>query len=174
MKKYALTIATLFIVAFTFAQGVKTQITSKTSVVFPSQPEKKEQGPVVQYTLVAKDSSTAYTVAVVDLEATNGLSAEALALAATDPTFWDQAESVFLGSVPDAKKLKREIRKVGSNEAMYIELERMMDGKKVLVSAMIMLEGKFSINLVHMDKTAGDAGREKFFTSLETTEAVKQ
>lgn len=171
MKKFIFSFALLFMVSFVFAQDVKTQLTPKTSVVFPSTPEKKEQGPVTQFMLVGKDSASVYTVAVIDLEATNGLTEQMLAMAATDPTFWDQAEGGFMGSMgPDAKKIKREIRKVNGKEAMYIEVENMMEGKKVQVTAMILLEGKLSINLVHLDKVGGDAGKDKFFNSLQTTQ----
>jgi hypothetical protein len=175
MKRYILAVAALFFVSFVSAQGVKTQLTPSSSAVFHSQPEKKEQGPVTQYTLVNKDSSILYTVAVVDLEATNGLTADVLAMAMADPSFWDQAEGGLMGSMgADAKKVKREIRKINGKEALYMEVERMEDGKKSLVSAMILIEGKNSINLVHRDRTAGDPNKDKFFASIEMAEAAKQ
>jgi hypothetical protein len=145
-------------------------VTTKTSVVFPFQPKKIENGPVTSFNYVAADSALVYTVAVVDLEVSNGLTAETLALAAADPTFWDQAEGGFMGTMgADAKKLKREIRKINGKEAMYIEVQRSgTKGEKLICTAMVLIEGKYSVNFVHIDRTKGDPNRDKFFLSIDT------
>jgi hypothetical protein len=172
IMKTFLFIAFLFVSAQIVAQNTKTMVTTKTSVVFPGQPKKVENGPVTSFNYAASDSGSIYTVAVVDLEATNGLTAETLALAATDPSFWDQAEGGFMNSMgADAKKIKREIRKINGKEAMYIEVERPgTNGVKAICAAMILVEGKYSVNFVHVDKTKGDPNRDKFFSSVETVQ----
>ena len=169
MKQF-LFIAFLLSSSFLFAQEAKVMVTPKTSVVFPSQPSKTENGPVTTFSYTAGDSLFVYTVAVVDLEATNGLSAETLALAAADPSFWDQAEGGFMNSMgAETKKIKREIRKINGKEAMYIEVEKPgPNGERMFCTAMILVEGKFSVNFVHVDKTKRDPNRDKFFSSVET------
>ena len=171
--KFTAIVAFLFVSVISVAQEVKVMVTPKTSVVFPSQPKKVENGAVTSFNYVGPDSSFVYTVAVVDLEATNGLTAETLAQAAADPSFWDQAEGGFMNSMgADAKKIKREIRKINGKEAMYIEVEKPgPKGEKLICAAMILVEGKFSINFVHVDRTKGDPNRDKFFNSVETNQS---
>jgi|688.fasta_scaffold22137_2 hypothetical protein len=171
MKKFITVIVVCLAFVPGFAQEVKTVITPKTSVVFPSQPTKTEQGPSTTYVVVGKDSAFVYTVALVDLEAVSGVTAEMMTLAMVDPSFWDQVEGGFIGSMGEGiTKKKREIRTVNGKQAMYIEVEK-KDGANTLdIATMIVMEGKNSINLVHINKKGKDAGRDKFFNSLETKE----
>lgn len=153
------------------AQEVKMAVTPKTSVSFPGQPSKTEAGAAVNYILAAKDSAYVYTVAVIDLEASRGLSAEVIALAVLDPTFWDQVETGYLTSMGEGfVKRKREVRTINGKQALYIEGDKKDGSSAVDIAALVFMEGKYSINFVHINKTGKDPGRERFFSSIETKE----
>lgn len=168
MKKVLTLIACSFLLFQAKAQDTKVDLTPKTSVVFPGKAEKKSQeGSTANYLLVSKDTSSVFTAVVVDLEATRGQSEEMIALAVLDTTFWDQVEQGYMSSMGEGvKKLKREVRKINGKEALYMEVERQEPKGMVNIAAMVMIEGKYSINLVHIDRGGKDPARDRFFRSV--------
>lgn len=170
MKKVLTLIACSFLLFQAKAQDTRVDLTPKTAIVFPGVPEKKSvEGSTANYLLVTKDSSSIYTAVVVDLEATRGQSEEMIALAVLDTTFWDQVEQGYMNAIGQGvKKVKREVRKINGKEALYIEVERQEPKGMMNIAAMVMFEGKYTINLVHMDRGVKDPARDRFFRSLAT------
>ena len=168
MKKCIAALAALFIFSVVYAQGVKVQITPNTSVVFPAQPEKREQGHMTQYSLAHKDSFVLYTVLVVDHDPDGGYKGNGRSAAEEDDSFFDQSEVAFrrlLGT--DARMIRREARTIYGKHAVYMEMERYMDGKQTLLSVLLLIESKYRISMMHMDNSPdGDPDKKKFFSSL--------
>ena len=160
--------AALFIFFMASAQGVKMQITPNTSVLFPALPEKKVQGPMTQYSLAHKDSFVLYTVLVVDHDPDGGYTGNGRSAAEEDDAFFDQSEVAFrrlLGT--DARMTRREARTIFGKHAVYMEMERYMDGKQTLLSVMLLIESRYRISMMHMDNSPdGDPDKKKFFSSL--------
>lgn len=161
-------LAAMFIFCMASAQGFSVQITPNTSLVFPAQPEKKEQGSMTQYSLAHKDSFVLYTVLVVDHEKAGGFKGINSNMVEEDALFWDQSEVAFrrlLG--PDSKTTRREVREINGKRAVYMELQRYMDGKQTLLSVMLFAESKYRISMMHMDNSPdGDPDKKRFFSSL--------
>lgn len=163
-------LASLFVSAASVAQESKQSLTEKITVVFPSEPVKRETGPATSYTLRLADSTANFNAMVVDLEKANGLTVEALSMAMLDPGFWDQIEQGMMMQMgKDAKVLSRETKKVGQNEARELVIERPNPtGGMSKITVWVIIEGKYSINVLHNDKTgkADQAMKSKYFASV--------
>lgn len=153
-----------------FAQENKVQLTEKLSIVFPEKPATRDmQGVATLHTLRLADSSANFNVIVTNLEKNNGLTAEVLEAAKLEPAFWEQAETAFIASLgADAKLVSKEMKQVGNQEALSMQVTSERNGKKTLFTVYILTEGVFSINVIYANRSgqASETLRDNFFKSL--------
>lgn len=157
-----------------FAQENKVQLTEKVSIVFPEKPATRDmQGVATLHTLRLADSSANFNVIVTNLEKSNGLTADVLEAAKLEPAFWEQAETAFIASLgADAKLVSKEMKQVGNQEALSMQVTSERNGKKTLFTVYILTEGVFSINVVYTNRSgqASETLRDNFFKSLAIKE----
>ncbi|MCU0375000.1 MAG: hypothetical protein MUF24_06805, partial [Chitinophagaceae bacterium] len=131
------------------------------------------QGVSTLHTLRLADSSANFNVIVTNLEKSNGLTADVLEAAKLEPAFWEQAETAFIASLgADAKLVSKEMKQVGTQEALSMVVTADRNGKKSLFTVYILTEGVFSINVIYTNRTpqASESLRDNFFKSLTIKE----
>ena len=149
------------------------KLTRKISIIFPLTPVKQEMGSAAtMYTLRLADSTANFMGLVSNLQVQAGLDSATLAEAVKQPEFWDQASEGFVGQMgPDAKLIKKEMKKLGTYDVMELTLERPAaeGGGNNTLTIYIIIDDVYSINIGHTNRKgkADVKMKETFLQSLK-------
>lgn len=159
-----------------FAQENKIQLTEKVSIEFPDKPNKRDvQGMATVYTIKLADSTANFNVVVTNLEKSNGLSADVLSTAQSEPGFWEQTESSFissLGTDVNPNILSKEIIEINNQKILKLLIGTNRNGKYAELTAYIFVNDVFSIKILYTKRSenASTESKNKFLNSLKINE----